>query len=320
MDTAALLSRLRERDVRLWVDEDRLKCSAPAGALDDETRMLLASRKEEVVALLRQAETLKSNPSTIVPIKPDGTRPPIFAVSGHGGDVFQLVTLARHLDKEQPMFGVQPPGLDGAEPLRSVEALARFEIEQIRRYQPSGPYLIAGHCAGGTIAFEVAHQLTAAGQQLALLALIGSPFPTMFSRSQQLLFELRHLARGLAFGSLTARKAHIMTQLRKRRQSQQARAGLGSAVQAELAAIQRVDSTTLAAVRSYRPKFYAGQIDLFLSSDEWWHQALKWRAVAATTREHNLQDFEMDDLLAEPHVQLLAASLRRRLNEEFGHV
>jgi thioesterase domain-containing protein len=315
MDTATLLSRLRERDVRLWIDADRLKCSAPAGALDDETRMLLASRKDEVVALLRQAEALKSNPSTIVPIKPDGHRPPIFAVSGHGGDVFQLVTLARHLDKDQPMLGVQPPGLDGAEPLTSVEALARFEIEQIRRYQRRGPYLIAGHCAGGTIAFEVAQQLTAAGQQLALLALIGSPFPKMFWRAQQLLFGLRYHARALAFGSLAARKAHIMRELQRHQRWRQARAGLGVAVQAELAAIRRVDSTTLAAVRSYRPKFYAGQIDLFVTSDEW-HQALKWRSVAETTLEHNLQDFEIDQLLVEPHVEVLATSLRRRLKAD----
>jgi thioesterase domain-containing protein len=319
MDTATLLSTLRERDVRLWVDEDRLKCSAPAGALDDEMRILLASRKEEVVALLRRAEALKSSPSTIVPIKPDGRRPPIFAVSGHGGDVFQLVALSRHLDKEQPMLGVQPPGLDGAEPLTSVEALARFEIEQIRRYQPRGPYLIAGHCAGGTIAFEVAQQLTTAGQQLALLALIGSPFPTMFWRTQQLLFGLKHHARGLAFGSLAARKAHIMKELQRRQRSRQARDGIGAAVQVELAAIRRVDSTTLAAVRSYKPKFYGGEIDLFITSDEW-HQALKWRAVTATTHEHRLQDFEMDDLLIEPHVEVLAASLRRRLKADLGRV
>ncbi len=319
MDTAALLSKLRERDVRLWVDKGRLKCSAPAGALDDDIRATLASRKEEIITFLRQAEALKSSPSTIVPIKPDGRRPPIFAVSGHGGDVFQLVALARHLDKDQPMFGVQPPGLDGSEPLKSVEALARFEIEQIRRHQPRGPYLIAGHCAGGTIAFEVAHQLTAAGQQLALLALIGSPFPTMFRHAQQLLSGLRHHARALAFGSLAARKAHIKRELQKRQRARQARAGLGTAVQAELAAIRQVDSATLAAVRSYKPKFYAGGIDLFLTSDEW-HQTLKWRAVAATTREHNLTDFEMDDLLGEPHVEVLAASLRRALQPDPAHV
>ena len=154
MDTAMLLSRLRERDVGLWVGGDRLKCSAPAGALDDETRMMLASRKAEVMAFLRQAEALKSSRSTIVPIKPDGRRPPIFAVSGHGGDVFSLVALARHLDKEQPVLGVQPPGLDGTEPLTSVEALARFEIEQIRSHQHQGQYLIAGHRAAHSAAAD----------------------------------------------------------------------------------------------------------------------------------------------------------------------
>jgi thioesterase domain-containing protein len=318
MDTATLLSKLRERDVRLWVEEERLKCSAPAGALDDEMRMMLASRKEEVVGFLRQAEALKSGPSTIVPIRPGGERPPIFAVSGHGGDVFSLVTLSRHLDKEQPMLGVQPPGLDGGEPLTSVEAVARYEIEQIRRYQPHGPYLILGHCAGGTIAFEVAQQLTAAGQELALLALIASPFPTMFGHVQLLLFGLRRHARALAFGSLAARKTHIMGGLQGHLRSRQAQAGLGAAVEAELAAIRRVDSATLAAVRSYKPKFYPGQIDLFVASDDW-HQAPKWRAFAATAREHRLRDFKIDDLLVEPHVEVLAASLRHRLQVDFGH-
>ncbi|MBO0755434.1 MAG: hypothetical protein J2P54_06205 [Bradyrhizobiaceae bacterium] len=313
MDTATLLSRLRERDVRLWVEEDRLKCSAPAGALDDEMRTMLTSRKEEVIALLRQAETLKSNPSTIVPLKPDGHRPAIFAVSGHGGDVFSLVTLARHLDKEQPMVGVQPPGLDGTEPLTSVEALARFEIEQIRRYQPRGPYLIAGHCAGGTIAFEVAQQLTAAGQQLALLALIGSPFPTMFRRSQQLLFSLSYPARALASGSLAVRPTPI---LRAPRPPQE-RAGLSPAVQAELAAIRRVDNATLGAIRRYKPKRYPGQIDLFVASNDW-HQIFKWQAVAGTTCKHSLGEFNIDDLLVEPHVEVLATSLRRRLAALFN--
>ncbi|HEV7447805.1 MAG TPA: thioesterase domain-containing protein, partial [Steroidobacteraceae bacterium] len=183
MDAAALLSTLRARDVRLWIENAQLKCSAPVGALDAGLREALASRKQEIMAFLRQAEVLKSGPASIVPIKAEGCRPPIFAVSGHGADVFCLLPLARHLHVEQPVIGVQPPGLDGTEPLRSVEALARYEIEQIRRYRPHGPYLIAGHCAGGTLAFEVVQQLVAAGQAVALLALIGSPFPTMFGRA-----------------------------------------------------------------------------------------------------------------------------------------
>jgi hypothetical protein len=42
-ETAALLSVLRERDIKLWVEHDQLKCSAPAGALDAEMRAALAS-------------------------------------------------------------------------------------------------------------------------------------------------------------------------------------------------------------------------------------------------------------------------------------
>jgi SAM-dependent methyltransferase len=69
MDTATLLSILRDLNVKLWVEEDRLKCSAPAGALDVELRATLANRKEEVIAFLREAETPKSGPAAIMPIK-----------------------------------------------------------------------------------------------------------------------------------------------------------------------------------------------------------------------------------------------------------
>jgi SAM-dependent methyltransferase len=71
IDMATLLSILRERDVRLWVEEDRLKCSAPVGALDAELQATLASRKEEVLAFVRQAGALKSGPAAIIPIKPE---------------------------------------------------------------------------------------------------------------------------------------------------------------------------------------------------------------------------------------------------------
>jgi hypothetical protein len=55
-ETAALLSVLRERDIKLWVEHDQLKCSAPAGALDAEMRAALASRKDELLTLLGQSQ------------------------------------------------------------------------------------------------------------------------------------------------------------------------------------------------------------------------------------------------------------------------
>jgi thioesterase domain-containing protein len=304
MDAAALLTTLRARDVRLWVEDAQLKCSAPVGAIDAGLREALASRKQEIMAVLRQAQALKSGPASIVPIKPEGRRPPIFAVSGHGGDVFCLLPLARHLDPEQPVIGVQPPGLDGTEPLKSVEALARYEIEQIRRYQPHGPYLIAGHCAGGTLAFEVAQQLVARDQQVALLALIGSPFPTMFGRASMMWVRLSGYAKALTPGA-------FLRKLQQRIERQRAEALVSSTA---LSARHRVERATVAAVRSYRPRPYPGRIDLFVTADRW-HRCHLWRAFAGTLCEHQLEDFEVNDLLLGPNVSVLAASLQARLNQ-----
>ncbi len=69
MDTATLLSILRDRNVKLWVEEDRLKCSGPVGSLDAELRATLTNRKQEVLAFLRQAETTRSGPAAFGPVK-----------------------------------------------------------------------------------------------------------------------------------------------------------------------------------------------------------------------------------------------------------
>nr|WP_294501132.1 alpha/beta fold hydrolase [uncultured Rhodopila sp.] len=308
MDTATLLSTLRERDVKLWVEADRIKCTAPAGALDAEMRAVLASRKQEILAFLQEADALKSTPSAIVPIKPGGSRPPLFIVSGYRGDVFFMLPMARQLDPEQPVLGVQPPGLDGSEPLTSVEALARFQVEQIRRYRPNGPYLIGGHCSGGTIAFEVAQQLTAAGQEVALLALIGSPFPTAFR-------PLSRFAAGLTSGSLAERKQKVVRRIRKlihpeeRVHRREAPPEVNFMAKIDL----RLEVATLAAVRAYRPRRYLGQIDQFVSGEEW-HHAHKWQDFARTVRLHRIGKLDIEEILRGPEVSVLATALQQRLD------
>ena len=313
-DTALFVSRLRDLDIRLWIEGDRLRCSAPADKLDSEMRGTLVSRKAEILAFLQEAKALASPSSTIVPIRRDGSKPPIFAVSGHAGDVFCLRALAHRLDPDRPVLGVRPPGLDGGEPLNSVEELARFEIEQIRNYRPNGPYLIAGHCAGGAIAFEVAQQLTAAGQEVSLLALIGSPYPTSFGFWPQLMLRLRQRARVLFSGSLRERQRLIMRKLRDRLQSPEEAAGITPAI---TEARRRVEEATVAAVRRYQPQHYAGQIDLFIAAD-FWHQPQRWRAVAETVCEHYLGDFETNELLIGSHVDVLSEALNARLRTVQG--
>ncbi len=204
METGSLISHLRARNVRLSVDNDRLKLSAPPGVLDAELRATLASRKEDILTFLRRAEDLRNGTAALVPVKPDGSLPPIFGVSGHGADAYYFVSLARHLDAEQPVICVEPKGMDGGETLDTMEALARYEIEQIRRFRPNGAYLIAGHCAGGILAFEVARQLAAAGEEVALVAMIGTPIPQMFNRFPLQWLRIRRHIRGLSRARRTA--------------------------------------------------------------------------------------------------------------------
>lgn len=303
MDAAELLSTLRARNVRLWIEDTQLKCSAPVGAMDAALRQALASRKPEIIRFLRQAETLKGGPASIVPLKSVGRRSPIFAVSGHGGDVFYFRPLARYLHPEQPVVGVQPPGLDGTQPLTSIEALAKYQVTQIRQYQPAGPYLVAGHCSGGTLAFEVAQQLLAAGEKVALLALIGAPFPAMFSKASLLRVRL-----GSYSDALTP--AGFIRRLQLRRERHKAEQLVDPKARA---ARHRVEKATVAAVRDYQPVKYVSELDLFVTADKW-HRAHLWRPFAPILREHNLPEF-IDDLMLGPKVEVLAAAIQARLDQ-----
>jgi thioesterase domain-containing protein len=113
--------------------------------------------------------------SPIVAIQPNGSRPPFFCIHGAGGNVLIYRDLSLHLGPDQPFYGLQSQGLDGScTPLTRIEDMAALYAKEIRRLQPHGPYLLGGYCLGGTIAFEVARQLHAKGEEIALLALFDT--------------------------------------------------------------------------------------------------------------------------------------------------
>jgi amino acid adenylation domain-containing protein len=109
----------------------------------------------------------------VIEIQRGNGRLPFFYLHGdfNGGGLYCL-SLARHLGVEQPFYALQPHGLDGRPALSSIEAMADHHLKSLREVQPRGPYILGGHCNGGLIAFEMARRLEAAGERVALLALI----------------------------------------------------------------------------------------------------------------------------------------------------
>ncbi|MFD5516989.1 amino acid adenylation domain-containing protein [Streptomyces sp. NPDC127066] len=108
----------------------------------------------------------------LVPIRPQGTRPPLFLVHPMGGNVLCYVAFARHLPDDRPLYALQAAGADpGTTPLRSVEDLADSYLTALRTVQPHGPYTIGGWSFGGFVAFEIARRLRAAGERAALFVL-----------------------------------------------------------------------------------------------------------------------------------------------------
>ena len=159
----------------------------------------------DLARIVRQKAPI-SDWSSLVTIQPAGSRPPFFCVHGAGGHVLIYRDLSMHLGQDQPFYGLQAQGFDGKHPpLTQIEDMATLYVREIRRAQPRGPYFIGGYCLGGTIAYEMAQQLNAQDEQVALLAMFDTmnwykvPRPSFFGKryyeTQRLLFHAANFLR-----------------------------------------------------------------------------------------------------------------------------
>jgi thioesterase domain-containing protein/acyl carrier protein len=168
---------------------------------------LEAKTVEQLAKILRQQEG-SALWRSLVMIQPGTTKPPLFCIHAVWGNVLFYQKLVRYLETDQPFYALQAQGLDGKQPPRtSVQEMAAHYIEEIRTVQPEGPYFIGGYSFGGWVAFEIARQLHAQGQEIALLAVLDTPAsgyhkPTSFSDDgkpstllDSTLFHLRKLLR-----------------------------------------------------------------------------------------------------------------------------
>jgi thioesterase domain-containing protein/acyl carrier protein len=255
----------------------------------------------EVAHLLREGVQSVTWP-ILIPIKPSGSKPPLFVVHTIGGNLFHYDHFARALDPDQPVMGLQARGVYGREqPRHRIEDIAADCIDALRSHQAQGPYLIAGYSSAGIVAFEIARQLESAGEKVGLLALIDS-FSPRAKRKRSLAQAAAEMLRRVQLRHVQERAYHAVlhwTGLSHRRR-------LGSVGQAQRWAYW-----------SYRARPYAGAACLFVAnaSLEMVHEpTLGWeQLVQGGLHVHRLPGGH-SSIMKAPLVAELAATLQSELD------
>ena len=250
--------------------------------------------------------------SCLVPIQTRGSKPPFFCIHGINGAVVRFHDLSQYLGSDQPFYGLQAQGLDAGHPCHArTEEMASHYVEEIRRVQPQGPYFLGGYSFGGAIAFEMAQQLAAQGQEDAVVILFDTHFPQprppSISRKAALLTPFRVPA--------SERWTYISRLLRApirvvERRLHVARLPPNS---------KRVRKACLQAERDYTPRVYPGRVILFRSNHKPLGQLSDPRAGWSECAARGLEVYEIagnhENILLEPQVRFVAEHLKACLDD-----
>ncbi|WP_186124554.1 amino acid adenylation domain-containing protein [Burkholderia gladioli] len=106
----------------------------------------------------------------------EGQQRPLFLTHTLQGYSWYFEHLAAHIDASIPVYGLPPLALGETQP-RTLEAIAARFVAMMRGIQPEGPYRVAGWSFGGLIAYEIATQLLAQGQEIEFLGVFDTTLP-----------------------------------------------------------------------------------------------------------------------------------------------
>ncbi|MGH9756685.1 MAG: thioesterase domain-containing protein, partial [Candidatus Acidiferrales bacterium] len=218
--------------------------------------------------------------SSIVPIQPNGTQPPVFWIpGGFGNSVLPFREVSLELGADQPVYGFESKMPEEGEEFEPIANRAVRFIDEMRTLQPHGPYSLIGFCGGGYVAYEMAQQLSAQGEKIALLCIVECDDPRHPSgqigricfRAERIVWRIRNfLRRGpRSLARWTAEKVSSAARwLRFRGQR-----GLARLVGEDLPEPPSPAADMFAVPRSiifhYKPAPYRGKAVIILGKDTW---------------------------------------------------
>ncbi|BDQ02803.1 amino acid adenylation domain-containing protein [Ignavibacterium sp.] len=135
---------------------------------------MFTSQTIRQLAKIVESDNTELKWSPLVEIKKgDASLPPLFLVHGAEGNILLYRDLAKRLNSNRSVYGIQARGLNGEDHIHhSIEEMAADYIKAIKTVQPKGPYHIGGYCMGGSVAYEMALQLSEKGESVANVFLL----------------------------------------------------------------------------------------------------------------------------------------------------
>ncbi|MFD7161870.1 amino acid adenylation domain-containing protein [Streptomyces violascens] len=307
-----------------------LKAGAEEPAEPEPEPVVTGRRSAQIMAdAIEEADALdQANPfATMLHIRPTGSRPPVFCLHSGVGFALSYMPLARYIGEEYPIYGIQAPCVVGDAPLpETLEAAAAEYVRMIKEVRPEGPYHLFGWSLGGLLAYEVAVQLRAAGDEVGLLANLDSYPRTGIVDDRDEQGVLAWLLEGIGhhrseFGERELTTADIIDALR-RDGSPLARMG-----DRRMARMIDLMSHHQGLNTRYSPRDYDGTMQLFLAEHSDWGEAgtekeTLWRPHFSGPLEvHRIACTHDDILNPGPLAEIgpiVAAELDRRHRERDG--
>ncbi len=308
--------------------EDAIGLAVPVADLYDHptpralARHLAIDRTESPASITAGKPSPAIDRSFLVPIQPDGTRPPIFAIHVLGVDCAFFRPLSARLGPDQPMYGLGQPTveLDTAGPT-DVAEVARSYAEEIDRVAPDGPVVLAAISLGGVVAYELAQQLLDRSREVSLLALFDAfgPDASAPSTGRRLAAQLTRAT------SDPARFAREQAEHQGRRAMRIIERG-GLAVRRRLglrndarSEIRRFIEDNVRAQSGYRYRPYVGPMLVIKAGDDplatsHLDDGMGWRMVATGGLELASAPGGHLSMMDEPNVEHVAAALSASLD------
>lgn len=121
----------------------------------------------------RRGEAATGTDESVLVALRRGEGPPLFVVSAAGGTLGAYDKTVRALRTTREVIGLRDPLLAGArDPREGFQRWVRRYTDAVRRAQPGGPYHVLAYSSAGAFGYEIAQQLRADGQEVALLVLV----------------------------------------------------------------------------------------------------------------------------------------------------